>query len=355
MQSQKDSINKLMIKLASETINKTDINQLIKWLKTNPRLTQGSISKKFEKQFAKWIGAKYALFCNSGSSANLLMMYSLLEKKIIKSNSKIVVPAICWSTDISPIFQLNLNPILCDVNLDNLSINIDHLEQIYKKEKPDLLFLVSILGFPSSIDKIIKLSNKYNVKIIEDNCESVGSSYKGKKLGNFGIMSSFSTYFGHHFSTIEGGLITTNNKELINILRMLRSHGWDRDLDLNERNKLRKLWKVDNFNSLYTFYYSGFNLRATNLQAFIGVNQLKKLNSFCKIRNRNFLYYQKNIVNSYWKIKPMKNNFISNFGYPIISPYRQNIIKELKKNKVEARPMISGSMGSQPFYIKKKK
>ena len=135
---------------------------------------------------------------------------------------------------------------------------------------------------------------------------------------------------------------------------MLRSHGWDRDLDSKEKNKLRKFWNVDKFNSLYTFYYSGFNLRSTNLQAFIGINQLKKLDNFCKIRNRNFNLYQKKIINNYWKIKPLKNSFVSNFGYPIISPHRKKIIKELIKNKVEIRPIISGSMGNQPFYKKKK-
>ena len=344
-----------MIKLASETIDKKDLLTLTKWLKSNPRLTQGKQTLKFEKNFAKWIGSKYALFCNSGSSANLLMLSALLELNIIKKKSRVVVPSICWSTDVSPIFQLDLDPILCDINLENFSIDLLHLEKIYQKQKPKLLFLVSILGFASNIDEIVKLSKKYKVKIIEDNCESVGSLYKGKKLGNFGLMSSFSTFYGHHFSTIEGGLITTNNKELISILRMLRSHGWDRDLNKNEKIKLRKKWNVDLFNSLYTFYYSGFNLRSTNLQAFIGINQLRKLNKFCRSRNNNFRYYQKMIKNDYWKIKPINNLFVSNFGYPILSPFREKIIKSLKKNNVEVRPIISGSMGNQPFYIKKKR
>lgn len=344
-----------MIKLAAETIDKSDISNLIKWLKTNPRLTQGKLTKLFEKKFAKWIGTKYALFCNSGSSANLLMLAALLESKIIKPKSKIVVPAICWATDIAPIFQLNLEPILCDINLKNLSIDLKHLENIYKKEKPKILFMVSILGFASNVREIIELSNKYGVKIIEDNCKSVGSKYLKKKLGNFGIMSSFSTYFGHHFSTIEGGLIVTNSLKLINILKMLRSHGWDRDLDKSEKLKLRKKWKISDFNSLYTFYYSGFNLRSTNLQAFLGLYQLKKLNKFCKIRNKNFNYYQKKINNNFWKIEPLKKTFVSNFGYPIITPKRDQLVKELKRKKIEVRPMISGSMNNQPFFKKRKK
>ena len=344
-----------MIKLAAETIDKSDIRKLISWLKKNPKLTQGNLTKIFEKKFANWIGVKYAVFCNSGSSANLLMLSALLELGIISKNAKIVVPSICWSTDVAPIFQLNLNPILCDINLDNLSIDLNHLEKIFKKERPKVLFLVSILGFPSDINKIIKLSKKYNVKIIEDNCESVGSKYYKKKLGTFGIMSSFSTYFGHHFSTIEGGFITTNNKKIFNILKMLRSHGWDRDLDLKDKIKLRNYWKINDFNALYTFYLSGFNLRSTNLQAFLGINQLKKLNKYCKIRNKNYKYYQKKINNNYWKIKPINKCFISNFGYPIISPARDKIVKELIKNKVEVRPMISGSMNKQPFFLKNKK
>ena len=143
-----------MIKLASETIDKKDTKQLINWLKTNPKLTQGDLTIKFEKKFAKWIGSKYAVFCNSGSSANLLMLSALLEKKIIKEKSSIVVPSICWSTDIAPILQLNLNPILCDVDIKNLSIDIKELEKIYKAKKPKLLLLVSLLGFSSNIDEI---------------------------------------------------------------------------------------------------------------------------------------------------------------------------------------------------------
>ena len=341
-----------MIKLATETIDKNDIKRLIAWLKTYPKLTQGKLTQKFEKKFAKWLGTKYAIFCNSGSSANLLMLSSLLQANIIKKNSKVVVPAICWSTDVAPIFQLNLNPLLCDINLENLSLDLSHLEQIYRREKPDVLFLVSILGFSSDIKNILKLSKKYNVKIIEDNCESVGSKFDNKKLGNFGLMSSFSTFFGHHFSTIEGGIITTNDKRIFNILKMLRSHGWDRDLEFKEKKKLRKFWKINDFDALYTFYYSGYNLRSTNLQAFIGLNQLKKLNRFCKIREKNFNYYQKKIVNNYWKIKPIKNSFVSNFGYPLISPYKNEIVKELTKQKIQVRPLISGSMNKQPFFRK---
>ena len=341
-----------MIKLATETIDKNDIKGLIAWLKTYPKLTQGKLTQKFEKKFAKWIGAKYAIFCNSGSSANLLMLSSLLQADIIKKNSKVVVPAICWSTDVAPIFQLNLNPLLCDINLENLSLDLSHLEQIYRTEKPDVLFLVSILGFSSDIKNILKLSKKYNVKIIEDNCESVGSKFNNKKLGNFGLMSSFSTFFGHHFSTIEGGIVTTNDKKIFNILKMLRSHGWDRDLEIKEKKKLRKFWKINDFNALYTFYYSGYNLRSTNLQAFIGLNQLKKLNRFCKIREKNFNYYQKKIINNYWKIKPIKNSFVSNFGYPIISPFKNEIVKELTKQRIQVRPLISGSMSKQPFFRK---
>lgn len=341
-----------MIKLASETIDKNDIGKLVNWLKKYPKLTQGELTKKFENKFADWIGSKYAIFCNSGSSANLLMLSALLEAKIIKRNAKVVVPSICWSTDVAPIFQLNLNPLLCDINLENLSLDLSHLEQIYKQEKPSVLFLVSLLGFSSDIKGILKLSKKYNVKIIEDNCKSVGSKFNNKKLGNFGLMSSFSTFFGHHFSTIEGGIVTTNDKKLFNLLKMLRSHGWDRDLDIKEKIKLRRLWKINDFNALYTFYYSGFNLRSTNLQAFIGLNQLNKLDKFCKIRKRNFDYYQKKILNDYWKIKPIKNSFVSNFGYPIISPFKNEIVKELNKNKIEVRPMISGSMNKQPFFKK---
>jgi CDP-6-deoxy-D-xylo-4-hexulose-3-dehydrase len=181
----------------------------------------------------------------------------------------------------------------------------------------------------------------------------MGSKYNGKKLGTFGLMSSFSTYFGHHISTIEGGFVSTDSKDLYELLISLRSHGWDRDLSKETQSNLQRKWNISEFDSLYTFYYPGFNLRSTDLQAFIGLGQIDKLNTWGIKRAYNFTIYQRDIKNDYWKPKSRSDSFTSNFAYPVIHPNRDKIVKELQNKNIEVRPMICGSMGTQPFYVKK--
>ena len=228
------------------------------------------------------------------------------------------------------------------------------MKKIFKKSKPEVLILVSVLGLIPKMMMIKKLCDKYNVILLEDTCESMGSKWSGKKLGTFGLMSSFSTYFGHHMSTIEGGLISTNDEELFEILKSIRSHGWDRDASDNYKTKLREKWNTSDFDSLYTFYNSGFNLRSTDLQAFIGLGQIDKLDDICKKRNNNFKIYQKELQNFRPYIVDTRG-FISNFAYPVITDdieERNKIIKSLQNANIEVRPMICGSMGTQPFYVK---
>lgn len=342
-----------MIPLNRDTISNQDIDFLIEWLKTYPRLTKGNVTIELENKFADWIGSKYCVFVNSGSSANLLMLYSLilyLREKGVKENNKIVIPNLAWATDISITWQLGFDPVLCDINLDTLSVDLNSLETIFKTHSPAALMLVSVLGFSPHIKEIIELCKKYDVVLLEDNCESMGTEYGGVKLGNFGLMSSFSTYFGHHISTIEGGFITTNNDEIYNLLLSIRSHGWSRDLQHNEKSRLKEKYNVSDFNEMYTFYYPGFNLRSTDLQAFIGLGQIDKLENIGINRNKNFKFYQENIINDFWKPNPLENTFTSNFCYPIISPKRDEIIKKLKENEIECRPLICGSMNTQPMY-----
>ena len=339
-----------MIKLVGDTIDNKDIDTLVDWLKTYPRLTKGELTTVLEKKWADWLGTKYSVFCNSGSSANLLMLWALVEANRIDRNAKIVVPSVAWATDLSPVIQLGMNPILCDINLNDLSVDLNYLEEIFKTTNPDVLMLVSVLGLVPDMDKIVELCNQYDVILLEDTCESMGSKYNGKNLGTFGTMSSFSTYFGHHISTIEGGFVCTNDEELYEILKSIRSHGWDRDADPQYSKQLKEKWDTTDFDSLYTFYYSGFNLRSTDLQAFIGIGQIDKLKDICLKRNINFNLYQKELNQLSPSIK--ERGFISNFAYPVISKNRDLIIKKLQEANIEVRPMICGSMGSQPFYVK---
>ncbi len=339
-----------MIELVKDTIDSADIDDLIEWLKTHPRLTMANQVKEFESKWSEYIGTKYSVFLNSGSSANLAMIYAL---KVMKGkhrlSNKIVVPALSWATTVAPVHQLGMTPVVCDTDKETLGLDVEHLEEIFKTLYPFAVIVTHILGFPNKMKSITELCEKYGVIMLEDSCETVGSTYNGVKTGNFGLMSSFSMYFGHHLSTIEGGMVCTNDKELYDLLRMIRSHGWDRDLEPELQQKKRKEAGVNDFQGRFTFYVPGFNLRGTDLQAKIGIRQIGKLYNACNKRYENFKLYQELIDNDYWK-PPYQYNFVSNFAYPVIHPKRDEIAKRLEANEVEVRPLISGSIRKQPVY-----
>ena len=340
------------IKLTDNTISLKDINSLINWLKKNPRLTKGDLTLKFEKIFSKWIKRKYSIFVNSGSSANLLIAQGLIEANMLR-NKTIIAPAVSWVTTITPFMQMGYKVKLCDCNKSDLGLDINHLEKLCKQYKPSLIILVHVLGHANDMKAIRKICSKYKVKILEDTCEALGTTYEGKNLGTFGIASSFSFYYGHHISTIEGGMLTIDDKKLYNVLLSIRSHGWGRDLENKERKQLEKKYNIDNVRSLYTFYYSGFNLRPTDLNAFLGIEQMKVLTRKIKTRFRNFRLYQK-LLSNFWT-QNSDAKIVSNFGYAIMVKNRQEVFNYLKKNKIETRPLICGNMGQQPFWLKKYK
>ncbi len=341
-----------MINLVSDTIDREDINALIEWLKQEPipRLTKGELTKELEKKWALKCGTEYSVFVNSGSSAILLLLAAYKEQ--LGYNPKIVVSALSWATDISSPMLLGYDIQLCDCNFNDLGCDLNELERRFEEFKPDIFLSVSPLGLIPDMDRIVNLCKEYNVTFIEDNCESMGSYIGiGGMLGSFGHSSVFSMYYGHHLSTIEGGFVNTSDKELYNILLSMRSHGWDRDIDVIERIKDRKKWNINDFEALYTFYYPGMNLRSTDLQAFIGLRQLDKLNDFVEKRNYNFRYYLKNIKGNWLKL--VERGCVSNFAFPVVNLKKEKIVRELQENGVATRPLIAGSIGKQPFWIKK--
>ena len=353
-----------MISLVSDTIDRTDINDLIEWLEADPipRLTKGQLTKEFEKEWAKKIGTTYSVYVNSGSSALLLMFAALkyLAEKDPTSyrrikNNKVVVPNLSWATDVSSPHLLGYDIHLVDCNLQDLSVDLEALEKIFIEEKPAAFILVSVLGFVPEMTEIIKLCTKHNVILLEDVCESLGSEYNNRPLGQFGLASCFSLYFGHHLSTIEGGFVNTNCKEFYNLLVSIRSHGWDRDCSSDVQKDWRSHYDIDDFTSLYTFFYPGLNVRSTDLQAHIGLRQIEKLDCFKQARNTNFNLYKKYITNNKLTLEQRPKDFISNFAYPVVSENRKNIVSKLQENKVEVRPLIAGAMHKKPFvkkYIK---
>lgn len=342
----------MSIKLVKDTIDIEDINVLIEWLKNNPKLTKGELTIEFENLWSKWLGCKYSVFVNSGSSANLAAIYSLMLSGKLKNN-KIIVPAVSWVTTVTPAIQLGLTPIMCDCDINNLGLDINHLKQLIIDENPSAIILVHVLGFPNHMSEIIKLCKDNDIILIEDTCESIGSKYDDKHLGTFGDLSTFSFYFGHHMSTIEGGMISTDNEDLYHILLSIRSHGWDRDLPVSKQKKLREDYNINEFKSLYTFYYPGFNLRSTDLQAFIGIQQMKKLDNIIENRNLNYLKYKKEIKNDFWNINPTENSYVSNFSFPIITKNLNKLILSLTENNIECRPLICGSINEHPFWYER--
>jgi CDP-4-dehydro-6-deoxyglucose reductase, E1 len=337
-------------KLADNTIDNQDYLKMINFLKKRSYLNQSIITKKFEKNFSSFLGTKYSIFVNSGSSANLLIAQSLLEGNYLK-NKLVVLPAVSWSTTVSPYLQLGFKVVLCDTDKNNLGLCVKNLEELCKKFNPGLVSVVNVLGHSNDFDKIEKLKKKYKFLLVEDNCESLGSQKEKKKLGTFGFASSHSFYFGHHISTIEGGMVSTNDRKFYNIALAVRAHGWARDTETRFRKNLEKKFKIDEFKSLFTFYYSGFNIRSSDFNANIGINQLKKLKKISKIRFKNFKIYKEKLNNFWTQKSDLK--LISSFGYATFIKNRKEVFKYLKKKNIQTRPLICGNMGQQPFLKSK--
>jgi len=340
-----------MINLVKNTISENEINLLIDWLKTNPRLTKGNFTETFQKKWNEYLGRKSSIFVSSGSSANLAAFYSLKLSNKLKNNV-CILPAVSWSTTVAPAIQLGYDPILCDCNLKNYGLDLDHLKFLIKKYNPGLVVTCNVLGFANDYDEIIDLCKKNDIMIIEDSCESVGTLYKNKMTGCFGDISTFSFYYGHHMSTIEGGMVCTDDPELSKIITSIRCHGWDRDLNELDRTQLRNQFMIDDFRGMYSFYYPGFNMRCSDLQAFIGVNQLDRLEEMNKKRHDNFNLY-KSLDKSSWDIDIDNYQFISNMAYPVMVENVNEMSKKLNKNNIENRPLICGSIGRQPFWVSK--
>lgn len=341
----------MQIKLINDnSISFEDIELLTKWLnqKPTPQLTQGPLVTQFEKEFSKYQDCKYSVFVNSGSSANLLMLYTLMKLNLLKNN-RIIVPAVSWSTTVAPVIQLGMSPIFCDCELDTLGTDPEHLKFLIKKYNPAAVILVHVLGFPCKMKEIIKICNDNNVLILEDSCESLGSTYDNIKTGNFGMMSTFSFFWSHIISTIEGGMICTNDKSCYDMLKMCREHGWARRIDKKKRASYQKKYKINDYKEYFSFYVEGFNFRNTEINAHIGLSQMKKIERIVNNRNKNYLYFRKKISSAFWKPKNYKNVFVSSYAYPLIYKDIDFITQTLAANEVENRPLCAGNIQNQPF------
>ena len=345
-------MGKIKYYLAEDTIDKNDIDALIEWLKTYPRLTKGELTLKFEKKWSDWLDRKYSVFVNSGSSANLLMYYALLLSGVLK-NKKIIVPSVGWVTTIAPAIQLGFEPIMCEADKDTFGLDLNHLEELLKKHEPSTVIMVQVLGVPHKMDELLALKEKYGFILLEDACAAMGSSYRGKKVGVFGDMSSFSFYFGHQISTIEGGMVSTDNKTFNDLLLMLRSHGWSKDLDKEKHNELVEKYEIDDFHSPFVFYQPGFNLRSTDLNAFLGIRQIDKMDRLIQRRQENHFLYRKLFGDRFYYQKYDSDSTICSIHFGMLASdteERKKIVKALENNGIETRIFSAGNLGLHPFW-----
>ncbi|MBI2056340.1 MAG: aminotransferase class I/II-fold pyridoxal phosphate-dependent enzyme [Candidatus Sungbacteria bacterium] len=344
----------LKFKLAENIIDSDDLAALAEWVNRGHQLTKGGLTLEFEKAWASWIGTKHAVFCNSGSSANLLMAHAALLSGKLKNN-KVIVPSVGWVTTISPFMQLGFKPIMCGADSNNFGLDLVDLEKLLKKHNPSLVVLVQVLGVPSDMKAIMRLKKKYGFTLLEDACAALGASYADKKVGAFGEMGSFSFYFGHQLSTIEGGMVNTNSKDLYDTMLMLRSHGWGKDLDEKTRAKFMKKYAIEDFHKPFTFFLPGYNLRSTDLNAFLGLRMMKKADSIAAIRNRNHLVYAENLKTvsfQKWSDKAFPCS-ISFGALARDSKHRKKIVDALDKNGIETRLFSAGNLGLHPFWFEK--
>ena len=310
----------------------------ILWAK---QLSFGQKCIQFEKEFAKWQERDDAVFVNSGSSANLALIQALLNLGRLKKGDRVGFSALGWSTTVMPLIELGLTPVPIDINLQTLNVHSENIPTDIQA-----LFLTNLLGGCGDIDKIADKCEENNIIFLEDNCEALGTVYKEEKLGNYGLASTFSFYFGHHLSTIECGMICTYDKELARELRIVRAHGWDRNLDTRTQRRIRNHYKVgSSFYSRYTFYSNGYNLRPTEIQAFLGILQLPYLDEIIKKRAYNYFYVTMGVED------PNLYRY-SNFAIPIMCKSKEERDELIKKysNVIEMRPIVGGDLTQQPFY-----
>jgi CDP-6-deoxy-D-xylo-4-hexulose-3-dehydrase len=339
--------------LAEKTINDQDIRDLVEWLKTDPWLTQGSLVQEFESQWARWLGVKYATYVNSGSSANLLMYYSLLLSGELR-NRKVIVPAVSWATTVAPAIQLGCEPIMCEADWGNFGLDMDYLETLLKKHEPAAVIIVHVLGVPNNMDSLLDLKKRYDFVLMEDTCAATGSQYSGQLVGTFGEMSTFSFYYGHHLSTIEGGMVCTNDEELHDILLQIRSHGWAKNLVPDKEQKQARERGIIEFNRPFTFYYPGFNVRSTDLNARIGLSQMSRIDHVVQRRIENHRVYQSRFSDTPgFHCQRNERAVVCSISFAALaqSPdHRERIAAVLGENNIETRPLGGGNMSLQPFW-----
>ena len=339
--------------LMKDTLTWRDRLNLAKFVMTSNKFTQGEKVEEFEQAWSDWLGVDYSLFVTSGSTANFLLLDAVKAAYFPgKKKIKVLVPACTWVTNINPIIQLGMEPVFCDINLFNYSFDLENAAAIAKKHKIDIVFTTHLLGIPAPLHAIRSIFP--NAILLEDVCESHGArDYLDYKVGSQSTGSTFSFYFGHHMSTIEGGMISTDNKGLYDLMRMKRSHGMSRVSMIPEAYSAA----YPDIDPQFLFVTAGYNFRNTELGAVLGLSQLPKLDGFIATRQRNFSRYIDIMLrfgskNFHLPCDGYAEEGNSSFCFPLIA--KNNIIKEkllvkLREDSIEYRPVVGGNLLRQPY------
>lgn len=336
--------------LASSTWGQEEIDAIQEVIKSG-RFTMGSEVEAFESEFAAYVGAKYAVMVNSGSSANLALMAAARyrNKPLLEPGFEVIVPAVSWSTTYYPVNQNGGILKFVDIDRDTLNLDIAKTEEAITKQTK-AIFAVNLLGNPAEWDRLQLLAAKHNLILFEDNCESLGAKIEGKSAGTFGIGGTYSSFFSHHISTMEGGMVVTDDEPLFHTLKSIRAHGWTRDLPPQNHvyNKTGSPWE-----DLFRFVLPGYNLRPLEMEAAIGRVQIKRLDSFVDIRRKNAEIFKNNLLGFPEYRTQLEFGESSWFGFSIVlqgklKNSRSELIKVLGEAGIETRPIITGNFTRNP-------
>jgi CDP-4-dehydro-6-deoxyglucose reductase, E1 len=338
--------------LINDNITKTDKQILSDFVLNSNRFTNGPKVKEFEKIWSEWLGVKHSSMVNSGASANFI---SIAVVKELLGEGEVIVPPLGWVSDISSVAQLGMTPVFVDVNPNSLNITAENIKKAITP-KTKAIVLVHTLGFNGMTDEIIKIARENNILLIEDCCEAHGAKFKDKRVGSIGDISLFSFYFGHHITTIEGGMVCVNDPKLLDLVKLFRSHGMTREASLELQNDYKK--NYPNLNPLFTFAVAGFNMRSSELNAVLGIEQMKRLDNNIEARRVNLDIWLQNLDSTKFKIDyDIEGN--SSFALPLImvesfKDKLYNVCSILENEKVEYRLGTAGggNQALQPYLSK---
>jgi CDP-4-dehydro-6-deoxyglucose reductase, E1 len=338
--------------LQENIIGNDDLDLLVTFIRETKRFTQFTKVREFETAYSEWMGCKHSVYVNSGSSANLLMIYAAAEMYGWQPGDEIIVPALTWPTTVTPVMQAGFTPVFVDANLRDFAMDYDQLAAKIT-DKTRAIFLVHILGFPADVARVKQIIGNRDIVLLEDTCETQGGTIDGVKVGNFGLGSSFSFYWGHHMTTVEGGMICTNDEEFYKLNVLKRSHGLARELPAHYQEPIRQQHADIDFQFL--FLTDGFNFRNTEFNAVLGLSQLPKLDGFIEIRNRSYRRFLEICRRYPDDLITLDRPGMSSFVLPFVlkdGSKKQPFQALIRESGIESRPLISGNLLQQPFLKK---